>query len=137
MSGNELLRRREFVKRAGATGLLLSSGGVLAACGVKKSGSGGGSSTLRIGYVSPLTGEAASFGETDTYVLGVVRKAVAGGITGADGKHYSVEIIQKDSQSSPQTAASVANQLINSSNVDLMLTTSTPEVVNPVADACE
>ncbi|MBV9004930.1 MAG: ABC transporter substrate-binding protein, partial [Solirubrobacterales bacterium] len=38
---------------------------------------------------------------------------------------------------SPQTAASVANGLINGSHVDLMLTTSTPEVVNPVSDACE
>jgi len=70
-------------------------------------------------------------------VLGVVRKALAGGISGADGKHYSVEIIQKDSQSSPQVAASAANALINGSQVDLMLTTSTPEVVNPVSDACE
>jgi len=134
---HEEMGRREFVKRAGAGGLLLTSSGVLAACGVKKSGSGGSSGTIRIGYVSPLTGEAASFGEPDTYVLGLVRKAVAGGITGSDGKHYSIEIIQKDSQSSPQTAASVANDLINGSAVDLMLTTSTPEVVNPVSDACE
>jgi branched-chain amino acid transport system substrate-binding protein len=134
---DDAMPRREFVRRAGATGLLVTSGGVLAACGVKKSGSGGGSSTIKIGYVSPITGEAASFGEPDTYVLGVVRRAVANGITGSDGKHYTVEIIQKDSQSSPQTAASVANDLINSSQVDLMLTTSTPEVVNPVSDACE
>lgn len=135
---HELLGRRDFVKRAGATGLLFSSGGILAACGVKSNSSSSGTSkTLKIGYVSPLTGEAAGFGEPDTYVLGVVRKALAGGITAADGKHYSVEIIQKDSQSNPQTAASVANDLINSSGVDLMLATSTPEVVNPVSDACE
>src|SRR5438105_380015 len=121
---HELLGRREFVKQAGVTGLLLSGGGVLAACGVKKSAAGGSSSTIRIGYVSPLTGEAASFGEPDSYVLGVVRKAVANGITGSDGKHYKVEILQKDSQSSPQTAASVASDLINGSQVDLMLTTS-------------
>lgn len=133
----DLYRRREFVKRAGAASLALSSGSVLAACGVKKTSSGGSGSTIRIGYVSPLTGEAASFGEPDTYVLGAVRKTVAGGITGADGKHYSIEILQKDSQSSPQTAASVASSLINGSQVDLMLTTSTPEVVNPVSDACE
>jgi branched-chain amino acid transport system substrate-binding protein len=134
---DQLYPRREFVKRAGAGGLLLSTSGILAACGVKKSSSGGGGSSIKIGYVSPLTGEAASFGEPDDYVLGVVRKAVANGITGADGKHYTIEIISKDSESSPQTAASVANDLINGSQVDLMLTTSTPEVVNPVSDACE
>lgn len=132
-----LYPRRDFLKRAGAGGVLLSTGGVLAACGVQKSGSASGSNTIRIGYVSPLTGEAASFGEPDTYVLGVVRKAVAGGITAANGKHYSIEILQKDSQSSPQVASSVASSLINGSQVDLMLTTSTPEVVNPVSDACE
>jgi branched-chain amino acid transport system substrate-binding protein len=132
-----LYPRRDFLKRAGAGGLLLSTGGVLAACGVKKSGSASGSNTIRIGYVSPLTGEAASFGEPDTYVLGVVRKAIAGGITASNGKHYSIEILQKDSQSSPQVASSVASSLINGSQVDVMLTTSTPEVVNPVSDACE
>jgi len=139
MSENEreLLGRRDFVKRAGAAGLLVSSSGALAACGVKKTGASGSSKTIRIGYVSPLTGEAASFGEPDSYVLGAVRKAVANGITGADGKHYTIEILPKDSQSSPQTAASVANELINGSQVDLMLATSTPEVVNPVSDACE
>src|SRR5436309_2705125 len=89
-----LLPRREFIKRAGASGLLLSTGGALAACGVKNSSSGGGggsgAKTIKIGFVSPITGEAASFGEPDTYVLGVVRKAVANGITGGDGKHYSI-----------------------------------------------
>ena len=59
-----LLPRREFIKRAGASGLLLSSGGVLAACGVKKSsssggGGGSGAKTIKIGFVSPITGEAA------------------------------------------------------------------------------
>ena len=33
--------------------------------------------------------------------------------------------------------AKVAGDLIHGSNIDLMLATSTPETVNPVADACE
>ena len=52
------------------------------------------------------------------------------------GTHYSVEIIDKDSQSDPRSAQ-VANDLINSDKVDLLLTTSTPETVNPVSDAAE
>jgi branched-chain amino acid transport system substrate-binding protein len=87
--------------------------------------------------VSPQTGEAAGFGEPDGWILSQVRKAVAGGITAGDGKHYTVTIVEKDSQSSPQTASSVANELINSAGIDLMLTSSTPEVTNPVSDACE
>src|SRR5262249_56825448 len=40
-------------------------------------------------------------------------------------------------QSNPSHAAQVANDLIRSQNVDLMLATSMPETVNPVADASE
>jgi len=99
--------------------------------------SGGPSAgTLKIGYVSPITGADAGFGEPDGYVLGLARKAFANGIV-IDGKTWDVQIIDKDGQSDPARAAQVANDLINSSKVDLMLATSTPEQVNPVSDACE
>jgi branched-chain amino acid transport system substrate-binding protein len=92
--------------------------------------------TLKIGYVSPITGADAGFGEPDAYVLSLARKAFANGIQ-IGGKTWQVQIIDKDGQSDPARAAQVANDLINSSKIDLMLTTSTPEQVNPVSDACE
>jgi branched-chain amino acid transport system substrate-binding protein len=129
--------RRNFLYGAGlgVTGLALS-GPLLAAC--KSSGGGGGSSTgtLKIGFVSPRTGPAAGFGEPDGYVLSLARKAFAKGLT-IGGKKYDVKVIDKDGQSNPQRGAQVANDLINSTGVDLMLATSTPETVNPVSDACE
>ena len=128
--------RRTFLRATGLSiGGLALTGPVLAAC--KSSGGGGGSSagTLNIGFVSPRTGPAAGFGEPDGYVLSLARKAFADGIT-AGGKKYDVKIIDKDGQSNPQRSAQVANDLINC-NIDLMLTTSTPEIVNPVSDACE
>ena len=65
----ELLGRREFVKRAGASGLLLSSGGVLAACGVKSNSSSGGSSkTIKIGYVSPLDRKSTRLNSSHEFV---------------------------------------------------------------------
>jgi branched-chain amino acid transport system substrate-binding protein len=136
--GAEGIPRRTFLARAGATGLTLASSGVLAACGsVKKSSGGGGSDTLRIGLVTPRTGQASGFGEVDPYILGLVRDAVKDGVTSGDNKKYSIEIIPKDSQSSPERAAQVAKELINASSIDMMLASSTPEVVNPVSDACE
>jgi branched-chain amino acid transport system substrate-binding protein len=136
--GAEGVPRRTFLARAGATGLTLASSGVLAACGsVKKSSGGGGSDTLRIGLVTPRTGQASGFGEVDPYILGLVRDAVKDGVTSGDNKKYSIEIIPKDSQSSPERAAQVAKELINASSIDMMLASSTPEVVNPVSDACE
>lgn len=121
----------------GVSGIALSSP-LLAACkpGSGGSGAGSGSRTLKIGFVSPRTGPAAGFGEPDAYVLGLARKAFAKGLT-IGGKKYTVKIIDKDGQSNPQRGSQVANDLINSDGVDLMLTTSTPETVNPVSDACE
>jgi branched-chain amino acid transport system substrate-binding protein len=119
------------------SGLALASP-LLAACKVGSGGSGGsgGAATLKIGFVSPRTGAAAGFGEPDAYVLSLARKAFADGLT-IGGKKYQVKIIDKDGQSNPQRGSQVANDLINAEGVDLMLTTSTPETVNPVSDACE
>ena len=130
--------RRDFLRVAGVGVAGLALGGpLLTAC---KGSSGGSTSTtagtIKIGFVSPRTGPAAGFGEPDGYVLGLARKAFASGIT-VGGKSYAVQIIDKDGQSDPQRAAAVANDLIHSDQVDLMLTTSTPETVNPVSDACE
>jgi branched-chain amino acid transport system substrate-binding protein len=122
--------RREFVKHAAA------GAGGLALAGSMSSAFAQASDVIKIGFVSPRTGPLGGFGESDPYVLGLARKALANGLT-AGGKQYKVEIIDRDSQSDPARASQLAKALINSDNVDLMLTTSTPEVVNPVSDACE
>ena len=83
-----------------------------------------------------MTGPLAGFGQTDPYILTLVRKALEAGVT-IGGKTYSVAIIDKDTQSDPIRAGQLAKELIKSDEVDLMLSTSTPEMVNPVADACE
>jgi branched-chain amino acid transport system substrate-binding protein len=129
------LSRRELVKRAGIGlgGLMLT--GPLAACG-SGGGGGGGDETIKIGFVSPRTGPAAGFGEPDPYVLGLARDAFKDGVEIGDTT-YAIEILDKDSQSNPARSGEVAQSLINSDAVDLMLTTSTPETVNPVSDACE
>jgi branched-chain amino acid transport system substrate-binding protein len=92
--------------------------------------------TLRIGFVSPQSGPLGIFGEADGYVMELVQRASGGSIE-AGGKRYKLELINKDTQSNPVRAAGVAKELINADKVDLVLSTSTPETVNPVADACE
>src|SRR5436309_11150831 len=108
--------------------------GLLEACLSSSSSSSSGS--IKIGYVSPITGPAAGFGEPDAYVLSLARKAFQNGIT-IGGSNYSVEIVSRDGQSTPSVGSQVAQDLIQSQKVDLMLTTSTPETVNPVSAACE
>ena len=119
--------------------LVQAAGTVLAASslhfGIARAASRG-AATLKVGFISPRTGPLAGFGECDPYVLGLARKALAKGLR-VDGKTYHVEILDRDTQSDPARASQLAKSLINEAHVDLMLATSTPEVVNPVSDACE
>jgi branched-chain amino acid transport system substrate-binding protein len=121
--------RRQLLAGVGAGGLALSLGG-------RGAFAAGAENVLKIGFISPRTGALAGFGETDGYVLEVARKALTQGLT-IGGKTYQVEILDRDTQSDPSRASQLAKTLINSDQVDLMLPISTPETINPVADACE
>ena len=91
---------------------------------------------VKIGYVSPQTGPLAPFGEADKWVIDQMKTAFKDGIS-IGGKKYEVQIILKDSQSNPNRAGEVANDLILKDKVALVLTAGTPETANPVSDACE
>jgi branched-chain amino acid transport system substrate-binding protein len=93
-------------------------------------------STLKVGFVSPRTGALAAFGEADGFILDTNRKKFAQGIT-INGKTYGVQILDRDTQSDPARSSQLTKDLINNENVDMVLATSTPEVVNPASDACE
>jgi branched-chain amino acid transport system substrate-binding protein len=128
-----LLDRRGFVRLAGAAGVTLSLGPLLAACGSSSSGSG---SSLKIGYVSPETGPLAGFGEADKFVIGALGAKLKEGVK-SGGDTRSITVLVRDSQSDSNRAASVANDLILNDQVNLMLVEGTPDNVNPVADTCE
>ncbi len=91
---------------------------------------------IKIGYVSPQTGPLAPFGEADKWVIDQMASAFKGGLV-IGGKRYTVEVVLKDSQSNPNRAGEVANDLILKDRVSLVLTAGTPETANPVSDACE
>jgi branched-chain amino acid transport system substrate-binding protein len=123
------LSRRKFIAAAaaGAAAPMLAGGRLWAA---------DAENVLRVGFVSPRTGALGTFGEGDPHLLDISRKALASGLS-VGGKTYKVTIIDRDSQSDPARAGQLAKSLINDEKIDFMLVTSTPEVVNPVADACE
>jgi branched-chain amino acid transport system substrate-binding protein len=132
------LSRRELLKRGavGAGGVVVSGALAQPIWARPRSDSGAAANTIKIGFISPITGPAAGFGEGDPYVVGLARHAFAKGLT-IGGTHYAIQIITKDSQSTPAHCAQVANELIHGDNVDLLLATSTPESVNPASDAAE
>jgi branched-chain amino acid transport system substrate-binding protein len=122
------LSRRALLAGAGATGLTLAGGRRVFAAAAEN--------TLKVGFISPRTGALGGFGQTDGYVLEVVRKALASGFAIGD-KTFDIKILDQDTQSDPSRAGQLAKGLINSDKIDLMLVVSTPETINPVADACE
>ncbi len=92
--------------------------------------------SIKIGFVSPQTGPLAPFGEADKWVIEQLRSLFQDGMT-IGGKKVAVQIVLKDSQSNPNRAGEVANDLILKEKVALVLTAGTPETANPVSDACE
>jgi branched-chain amino acid transport system substrate-binding protein len=134
------MSRRGFLGVAGAAGVAGLAGCSSAlkqttpgASGASGSSSGG---TIKIGFVSPETGSVSVFTQSNSYMLGKVRSALAGGIS-IGGKKYSVQIISVDSQSSSARAATVASQLVQQDQVDFLIATATPETVIPVSAEAE
>ena len=91
---------------------------------------------LKIGYVSPQTGDLAPFGEADGFVFDQIRKYLQPGIP-AGGTTRQVEILVRDSQSSTNRCAEVTADLIKKEQVNIVMGAGSPDVVNPVADQCE
>jgi len=128
--------RRSVLKGLGAGALATGGGGILSACssGTKTASAAASTNTITLGYVAPFTGSPAGFASADKFVIDTIRNtpAYAKGFR-AGGKTYQVNIIATDSQSDPNRASQLARQLILNNNVDMLLTSSTPETVNPVA----
>src|SRR5262249_47900352 len=116
---------------AGAAGL-----GLAACSSGLKGGSSASTGTIKIGFISPMTGPDAAFATANPFVLKKVREAFAKGLT-IGGKEKQRGLVTRHTQTSHSRAAQVAQPLITTDNIDIMLTTSAPETVNPVSDQCE
>jgi branched-chain amino acid transport system substrate-binding protein len=126
---NANLDRRRFVRLAA-----LSGASMLAGCGT--SSPLADRQALKLGYVSPQSGPLFAFGEADSFVIENAKQAFRNGLD-IGGRAYTVDVLVRDSQSNPDRAGQVANDLIATDQVNMMLVSSTPETTNPVADACE
>jgi branched-chain amino acid transport system substrate-binding protein len=123
----ESVSRRKFVK---------TSAGVVAAGTLLGKRAFAAPRPLKIGYVSPETGGLAPFGEADAFVVDQIRKKIQDSIQ-SGGTTRQLQIVVRDSQSSPNRCAEVAAQLIKTDKIDLMVSAGTADTVNPVADQCE
>jgi branched-chain amino acid transport system substrate-binding protein len=125
------LDRRSLITRGAGASLAFGLAPYIATTNAYRS-----ARTIKIGWVAPLTGPLASFGEANKYTVNVMQKLFGKGMR--VGKNtYPVKILLKDSQSNANRGATVAQSLIVDDDVDLILVSSTPITTNPVSDVCE
>jgi branched-chain amino acid transport system substrate-binding protein len=94
------------------------------------------SGSIKIGYISPRSGVLSGLLAGEDYMLSKVRAALQPGLT-IGGQTYDVEILDRDSQSNPTRAGELAKSLISQDRAGIILSTFTPEMINPVANVCE
>jgi branched-chain amino acid transport system substrate-binding protein len=92
--------------------------------------------TVKIGLVGPKTGQLALFYEEMSFAISHALKSMNNSIK-INGSVHPLEIVIKDSQSSPNRASEVAQELILKDQVHIVTAFATPETVNPVSDQCE
>jgi branched-chain amino acid transport system substrate-binding protein len=144
------LTRRGVLRAAGAGAAVVGGGGLLEACsssikGASSSSSsssssvpGASSQPIVIGFIHPLTGPLGDFGTSDNWIVSTIQATsqFKNGIK-VGGKTYPVTIKSYDTQSDATKAGQLASQAILTDKVDLLITSSTPETVNPVATQAE
>jgi branched-chain amino acid transport system substrate-binding protein len=130
----------EFGRRLGLKALAGTAavGGLAALTKASAASAATKSHTIKIGYVTPKTGSLADFAGPDDFVLSLVRSSsyFTKGMT-IGGTKYKFEITVRDSQSNPSVASQVTTELIQSTGVDIVVTSSAPETTIPVSAVCE
>ena len=96
------------------------------------------SDEIVIGCVIPISGPLSAFGNGSDKMRDYAVQQIndAGGIE-IDGKMKTIKMVYADSESDPTKASEAAAKLIQSDNIDLMVTSHTNDTTIPVAAACE
>lgn len=114
--------------------LLLFSLSVIAGCGGSGSDSAGDTDekTIRVGLITPLTGDVKTFGES-------VRNAVEIAMEEADYKagDYKIELFIEDDRNIPTEAVNVADKLITQNKVSAILGSVTSATTIPVSEVAQ
>lgn len=94
--------------------------GTSAAVGLPSVARAEAAKTLKIGYITTLSGIRANFGEADNWSLERIRAALKDGLT-IGGTKYKVDIVVRDTQSDPNRGPTLASELVLREKVDLLL----------------
>ena len=92
---------------------------------------------IKIGNPLPITGVLASFGAYEKWADDLSNKTLGDGIVLGDGQTHKITIIQADTQSDSNRASQVAGDMITNQKVDFLISSGTPDTVDPTADQAE
>jgi branched-chain amino acid transport system substrate-binding protein len=103
-----------MLKGAGASGLAAAAG--IPMCNIARAAS----TTIKIGYITILSGIKANFGQADPFVIDLFRSYVKNGLQ-IGGKTYNVEFLVRDDQSDANRAVEIGNDLILRQQCNMVL----------------
>lgn len=92
---------------------------------------------IKLGLVTPETGNIAVFGIADKWWVPRAEKVQGDGILCGDGKVHKLLITSRDSHSDASQAALVAGDLIQNDKVDVLMAGGTPSTADVAADQAE
>jgi len=118
-------------------GMAMALAVAVSGCGEVGGTSPSNDKTLTIGFVSPVTGALAPFGEVNTFVADQMEEYFADHPLTLDGTTYEVQIVVKDAASDSTKAGDAASDLIYDDGADLIIAGGTPDITNPVSEQCE
>lgn len=75
----------------------------------------------KVGFCAAITGAGSSLGLPERASAEMVAEQYASGVVGPDGVHHDLEFIIYDTESNPDTAASVASRLVTEDEVDVLV----------------
>lgn len=133
------MRPTRFARRHGTTSrraVLAGMGAAAPTLALPRALRAQSAGTIRIGFLTPLTGPLALFGATDGFTVARIEALLAEGLE-VNGQRYDVQIIVRDSQSDPNRAAEVAADLILNQDVHILIPATTTDTINPAADQAE
>lgn len=107
-------------KASGLSRRSLVAAGAVALAGMPALARAQAAKTIKIGYLTTLSGARANFGETDMWGLERIRATLKNGLT-IDGTNYKVEIVVRDTQTDTKVMATHASDLVLREKCDLLL----------------
>lgn len=129
---------KNSLRRAAVSGMAILGVAALAAC-QSLDGAGGGSTddadTLVVGFVTPLTGGLAAFGEPDQWIVDSLQTYFDHNPVDVDGRQIAIDIRIEDSGSTADGASQAAQKLV-AAGAEVLLAHATPETTVPVSLQC-